>query len=102
MLALAVIQVVLQTCSVTCVAAFFIKTIWKCQFMANSKIVGRVPLNEKLNLTVAEAAVYSGIGQNTIREWLKKEDCPFLLWVNDKKLVIRRKEFEVFCILLMI
>lgn len=52
--------------------------------------------NEKLNLTVAEAAVYSGIGQNTIREWLKKEDCPFLLWVNDKKLVIRRKEFEDF------
>lgn len=64
--------------------------------MANNKIVGRVPLNEKLNLTVAEAAVYSGIGQNTIREWLKKEDCPFLLWVNDKKLMIRRKEFEDF------
>ena len=31
-----------------------------------------MPLYEKLNLTVAEAAVYSGIGQNTIREWLKK------------------------------
>lgn len=64
--------------------------------MENNKIVGRVPLNEKLNLTVAEAATYSGIGQNRIRQWMKEDACPFRLWVNEQKMVVRRKEFEEF------
>ncbi len=53
----------------------------------------KVPIWEKLNLTIEEAAVYSNIGINKIREICNNPKCPFVLYVGRKKL-IRRKEFE--------
>ena len=39
-----------------------------------------VPLWEKANLTVYEAAAYSGIGADKLRELSDREDCEFVLW----------------------
>ena len=55
----------------------------------------RIPLWEKANLTIEEAAEYSNIGQNRISEMLRMPRCPFVLYVGKKKLV-KRKEFEKF------
>lgn len=55
----------------------------------------KIPLWEKANLTIEEAAEYSNIGQNRISEMLRMPRCPFVLYVGKKKLV-KRKEFEKF------
>jgi excisionase family DNA binding protein len=54
-----------------------------------------VPIWEKSNLTVEEMAAYSGIGINKIKEVTNNENCPFVLWVGNKRL-IKRKMFEDF------
>lgn len=54
-----------------------------------------VPIWEKSNLTVEEAAAYSGIGINKIRELSNSEACPFVLWVGSKRL-IKRKQLDEF------
>ncbi|MBQ8510729.1 MAG: DNA-binding protein [Clostridia bacterium] len=50
-----------------------------------------VPL--KLTLTIKEAAEYSNIGINKIDSMLRTPNCPFVLYVDNKKFV-KRKEFE--------
>jgi len=52
-----------------------------------------VPIWEKINLTVKEAAEYSNIGINRIESMLNSPMCSFVLHVGKKKLV-KRKEFE--------
>lgn len=54
-----------------------------------------VPINEKLTLTIKEAAEYSNIGINKLDTLLKMPGCTFVLYVGNKKLV-KRKEFEKF------
>ena len=54
-----------------------------------------VPIWEKIMLTKEEAAAYSHIGINKLDELLKKPNCPFVLYVGNKKLV-KRREFEKF------
>jgi excisionase family DNA binding protein len=49
-----------------------------------------VPIWEKSNLTIEEAAAYSGIGINKIRELSNDEQCKFVLWVGSKRLIKRR------------
>lgn len=49
-----------------------------------------VPIWEKTNLTLAEAAAYSGIGINKLREITNRESCPFVLWVGTKRLLKRK------------
>ena len=46
---------------------------------------------EKSNLTLEEAAVYSGIGINKLRKMTDREDCTFVLWIGTKRLIKRRK-----------
>ena len=53
----------------------------------------QVPVWEKIALTIDEASAYSSIGENTLREILNAPDCPFVLFVGNRKLV-KRKEFE--------
>lgn len=53
----------------------------------------RVPVWEKANLTLDEAAAYSGIGKNKIRELSDDENCKFVLWVGTRRL-IKRKIFD--------
>lgn len=50
-----------------------------------------VPIWEKSNLTIEEAAAYSGIGRNKLRELTEDENCQFVLWIGSKRLVKRRK-----------
>lgn len=49
-----------------------------------------VPIWEKSNLTLEEAAAYSGIGMNKLREITNDEKCQFVLWVGNKRLIKRR------------
>ena len=55
----------------------------------------KIPISEKLNLTIEEAAAYSNIGINKLYELTNEPTCTFVLWVG-KKRVIKRKEFEKF------
>ena len=55
----------------------------------------KVPIPQKLTLTIKEAAEYSNIGINKIDHMLRSPNCPFVLYVGTKKLV-KRKEFEEF------
>ena len=49
-----------------------------------------VPIWEKSNLTLKEAAAYSGVGVNKLRELSNDERCSFVLWVGGKRLIKRR------------
>ena len=53
----------------------------------------KVPIYQKLNLTIKEAAEYSNIGENKLSELFLKPDCPFALYIGSKRL-IKRKAFE--------
>ena len=52
-----------------------------------------IPIWEKNNLTLEEAAAYFGIGINKLREIIDKDNCPFVLWVGSRRL-IKRKMLE--------
>ena len=58
-----------------------------------NKIVNcnEVPIWEKSNLTIEEAAKYSWIGKNKLRELSDAKGCPFVLWIGNKRLIKRRK-----------
>ena len=49
-----------------------------------------VPIWEKSNLTLEEAAAYSGIGINKLREITNEPGCNFVLFVGTKRLIKRR------------
>lgn len=55
----------------------------------------KVPPWEKFALTLEEAAAYYGIGVNKIREITNDEECKFVLWIGNKRL-IKRKLFSEF------
>ena len=50
-----------------------------------------VPIWEKSNLTLEEAAAYSGIGINKLRKLSDAERCEFVLWIGSKRLIKRKK-----------
>lgn len=52
-----------------------------------------VPIWEKSNLTLDEAAAYFGIGTGKLRELTNQKRCGFVLWVGSKRL-IKRKAFD--------
>lgn len=54
-----------------------------------------VPVHEKAALTLEEAAAYSNIGVNKLREISNDDSCQFVLWVGNKRL-IKRRQFEQF------
>lgn len=54
-----------------------------------------IPLWEKSNLTLEEAAAYTGIGINKLRDLSSNEDCNFVLWIGNKRL-IKRRAFDKF------
>ena len=53
----------------------------------------RVPVREKANLSLEEAAAYFGIGINKLRDMTNDENCPFVLW-NGSKWLIKRKRLN--------
>lgn len=54
-----------------------------------------IPIWEKSNLTLEEAAAYSNIGINKLRSLTNEESCKFVLWVGNKRL-IKRKQFDIY------
>ena len=54
-----------------------------------------VPIWQKANLTLEEAALYSNIGINRLRELTEEPGCKFVLFVGKKRL-IKRRLFELF------
>ena len=52
-----------------------------------------VPIWEKANLTIDEAAAYFGIGTNKLREITSNPDCEFVIRGGAKRLS-KRKKFE--------
>ncbi|MDO4831642.1 MAG: excisionase [Clostridia bacterium] len=50
-----------------------------------------IPIWEKRNLTLEEAAEYFGIGVSKIRELSNQEGCEFVLWIGTKRLIKRTK-----------
>ena len=53
----------------------------------------KVPIWEKVCMTIEEAANYSSIGINKIEELSKRPKCNFVLYIGRKNL-IKRKEFD--------
>lgn len=53
----------------------------------------KIPVWEKANLTITEAAAYFNIGENKIRSLSDDDDCTFVLWCGRKRL-IKRATFE--------
>ena len=53
-----------------------------------------IPIWEKANLTLEEAAAYSNIGIHKIRMLSEKAECDFVLWVGNKRLIKRQKFAE--------
>ncbi len=54
-----------------------------------------VPIWEKAMLTVEEAAAYTGIGINKLREMSDVPGCEYILWVG-KRRMFKRKMLEEF------
>lgn len=52
--------------------------------------MNEIPIWRKANLTIEEAAIYSGIGQNKLRELTDADDCTFVLWIGSKRLIKRK------------
>lgn len=67
----------------------------KRKMEVKDNMVEKVPVWEKVNLTVKEAAEYSNIGEKRIHELARDPKCNFVLFVGNKKL-IKRKAFEDF------
>lgn len=57
----------------------------------NRKATNDVPIWEKSNLTLEEAAAYFNIGQNKLRELTNDKNCGFVIWVGTKRLIKRLK-----------
>ena len=49
-----------------------------------------VPIWEKSNLTLEEAAIYFNIGINKLRKLSDDENCKFVLWCGSKRLIKRK------------
>ncbi len=48
-----------------------------------------MPIWEKKCLSIEEAAAYSGVGRTKIRELTDREKCPFVIWMDGKRFIIR-------------
>ena len=53
----------------------------------------RPDINKRILLTLEEAALYSGIGINKLREISNSEDCTFVLF-NGSRRMIKRERLE--------
>lgn len=55
-----------------------------------------VPIWQKANLTLEEAAAYFNVGINKLRRMTETKECEeFVLWVGNRRL-IKRKPFEAY------
>lgn len=52
-----------------------------------------IPIWQKVSMTIEEAAEYSSIGINTLREITNDPHCPFIFRIG-RRCLIKRKSFE--------
>lgn len=52
-----------------------------------------IPLYHKPFLSIEEAVAYTGIGRDKLYELTNSEDCPFVLWVGNRRM-IKRELFD--------
>lgn len=52
-----------------------------------------VPIWKRALLTMEEAAAYTGIGINHLRNLTRDENCGFVIYVGNRRM-IKRKKFE--------
>ena len=52
---------------------------------------GKIPIWEKPNLTLDEAASYFNIGINKLRDMSNEDDCNYVIWIGSKRLFKRKK-----------
>ena len=52
-----------------------------------------IPLYRKPFLSIEEAVAYTGIGRDKLYELTNPEDCPFVLWIGNRRM-IKRKKFD--------
>lgn len=50
-----------------------------------------IPIWEKVNLSILEAAAYTGIGVNRLRRMADDPSNDFVLWVGNRRLIKRKK-----------
>lgn len=55
--------------------------------------IEKIPIWEKMNLTVKEASEYSNIGTRKLYELISNPKCNFVMYIGRRRL-IKRKEFE--------
>lgn len=65
------------------------------RLMLNKPTKKVVPIWEKTLLTLDEASALFGIGVNRLREMTEDDNCPFVLWIQSKRM-IKRKVFEAY------
>lgn len=61
------------------------------QWVMTMSTVEQVPIWEKPNLTLDEAASYFNIGVNRLRDMSNEDDCDFVIWIGSKRLFKRKK-----------
>lgn len=61
--------------------------------MSTKNSIEEVPISQKPNLTISEAAAYFNIGKTKLYQLTDSEDCDFVLFVGSKRL-IKRVVFE--------
>lgn len=54
-------------------------------------MIEKIPIWQKATLTLEEAASYTGIGINKLRELSNRDDYNFVLWNGSKRLLKREK-----------
>lgn len=58
-------------------------------------MVEKIPIWQKAMLTLDEAASYTGIGINKLREISNDENCNFVLW-NGSRRMLKREKLEAY------
>lgn len=58
-----------------------------------SKSKYNIPLWHKTLLSIEEAVEYTGIGEKTLRRMTLDENCPFVLWIGNRR-AIKREVFD--------
>lgn len=55
-----------------------------------------IPIKDKINLTIEEAAAYSGISETTLRKRIAEKNNYDFILMNGTKTMIKRRKFEQF------
>ena len=64
---------------------------WSVPMVQEESVEGDIGISEKCLLTLDEAAKYTGIGINKLREISSSDDCDFILWNGSRRMFKKEK-----------